>query len=457
MKIFSVQQGTTEWLALRAGIPTASQFDRIITPQGKASGQVEKYLFALLAERMMGHPIIEQISAWMQRGNEMEAEAVDFYESQRELETEPIGFITNDEGTIGASPDRLVGEDGLLEIKVPAEHTHVSYLLKKAVDQAYYPQVQGQLWISGRKWLDILSYHPEMPPALIRVERDEAFIALLIEAVGHFSVLLEEYAADLKKRGWIKEKPQAVPAAPENSPGSPTIETGSFAGPDLAFLDRTEAPPVATVARSDNAYKTFLLLAAWLKFYDRSPDHHYYYKVLLANGVHHANEIRDLRTGRKLVSQLVSMILRVNMVSFGELTAKAQRGERPPASSGPGPTAGSTQTGSVPGATEIAPPASNLPPASKVPAPQEQDSGTVPRASAVSETVEAPAGELFKPAIDQQFEDWKRDLQRLFGGAPRQFTLKLADWSFTSLDDMIANLPARERQGRLEAMRLWCR
>jgi len=56
-----------------------------------------------------------------------------------------------------------------LEIKIPAEHTHVSYLLKKSVDQAYYPQIQGQLWIAERKWVDILSWHPEMPPALIRV------------------------------------------------------------------------------------------------------------------------------------------------------------------------------------------------------------------------------------------------------------------------------------------------
>ena len=209
MKIISCIQGSPEWLALRAGIPTASEFDKILTPGGKASASAEKYLFGLLAERMMGHPRIEAVSTWMQRGNEMEAEAVAFYEAQRDLETVPVGFVTNDAETVGASPDRLVGEDGLLEIKVPSDPVHVSYLLKKAVDQAYYPQVQGQLWITERKWADILSYHPEMPPALIRVERDEEFIKLLSEAVEEFSRLLEEAAADLTARGWIlpAEKP----------------------------------------------------------------------------------------------------------------------------------------------------------------------------------------------------------------------------------------------------------
>lgn len=205
MKIYDCVQGSTEWLYLRSGIPTASCFDQILTPGGKPSKSAERYLFSLLAEKMMGHPCVEFMSAWMERGNLMEAEAVSFYELQRDVETVKVGFITNDQGTIGASPDRLVGDDGLLEIKVPKESTHVSYLLKKAVDQAYYPQVQGQLWVSGRKWSDILSYHPELPPALIHVERDEEFIGLLSAAVLEFSAVLERYALEARERGWIVE------------------------------------------------------------------------------------------------------------------------------------------------------------------------------------------------------------------------------------------------------------
>ncbi len=204
MIIHSVTQGTTEWLALRAGIPTASAFDRIVTPKGKLSTQAEKYMHMLLAERMMQHPVLQVQTHWMGRGQELEGEAVLYYEGVRELDTTIIGFVTNDERTIGASPDRFVGDDGLLELKVPAEHTHVGYLLTRAVDAEYYPQVQGQLWITGRQWLDIMSYHPEMPPAIIRVERDEAYIATLQKAVWEFSVALEEKSAELKERGWIK-------------------------------------------------------------------------------------------------------------------------------------------------------------------------------------------------------------------------------------------------------------
>ena len=213
MRIHECLQGTTEWLNLRCGIPTASEFDKILTPGGKPSKSAEPYMFKLLAERIMGHPCDEHVSTWMNRGSRMEEEAVSFYELQRDIETVPVGFISNDTLTIGASPDRLVGELGLLEIKVPAEHTHVSYLLKRAVDSAYYPQVQGQLWVSGRQWLDILSYHPEMPPALIRVERDEEFIAQLSAAVTAFSNYLEQEAARLVALGWIKAEAPDVPPA----------------------------------------------------------------------------------------------------------------------------------------------------------------------------------------------------------------------------------------------------
>lgn len=158
-------------------------------------------MFSLIAERLMGHPCLEFVSHWMDRGSQMEAEAVNFYEFQRDEKTEKIGFLTNDARTVGSSPDRFVGGDGLLEIKVPKESTHVGYLLKHAVDQAYFPQVQGQLWVSGRRWVDILSYHPEMPPALIRVERDEAYIRLLEAAVSAFSEVLESNYQLLLERG----------------------------------------------------------------------------------------------------------------------------------------------------------------------------------------------------------------------------------------------------------------
>lgn len=195
----NVVQGSTEWLAIRAGIPTASCFDRVITPKGKPSAQAEKYMYKLLAERLIGHPVVEFAGPWAERGKDLEADAAAYYESVRELTLESVGFVTNDAGTVGCSPDRLVGSDGLLELKVPAEHTHVAYLLKRGVDTDYYPQVQGQLWVTGRSWLDIMSFHPQMPAAIVRVERNEDYIDMLSRAVTAFSEDLERAWNDLKK------------------------------------------------------------------------------------------------------------------------------------------------------------------------------------------------------------------------------------------------------------------
>ncbi len=212
MIIHAVQQGSKAWLELRSGIPTASEFDRIVTPKGKLSTSATGYMHALLAERIMGHPRVAAISSWMQRGHDLEAQAVSFYEFQRDVETEVIGFLTNDEGTVGASPDRFVDANGLMEIKVPNEENHVGYLLGAGVDQAYKPQVQGQLWISGREWADTLSFHPEMPPALVRAVRDEEYIALLSAAVTEFSARLEAEWIRIQEEGICKAPQKAAQA-----------------------------------------------------------------------------------------------------------------------------------------------------------------------------------------------------------------------------------------------------
>jgi hypothetical protein len=216
MKIFSTQQGSDEWAWLRAGIPTASNFDKIITAGGAVSKQAEKYLQELLAERMMGHPVDDIKTSWMERGNMVEAEAVAFYEMQRDCDTEKVGFITNDAETWGASPDRLVGKDGLLEIKCPSPSVHVGYLMQSgSAYQEYRVQVQGQLWVAERQWSDILSFHPEMPMALHRIERDEKFIEKMAVLVEAFAGEVEQAAQMAKERGWIgkPEKPRTLTAA----------------------------------------------------------------------------------------------------------------------------------------------------------------------------------------------------------------------------------------------------
>lgn len=205
MIIHDCIQGSKDWLSLRAGIPTASVFSEIVTPGGKLSKSSDRLMYSLLAERVLGQPLTEHVSAWMERGTSFESEAVEYYEFQRDCETEKVGFITNDAGTIGASPDRLAGPKGLVEIKCPSAAIHMSYLLgKTGVDEKYKPQVQGQLWITEREFADAVSYHPHLPFALVRATRDEEFIKLLISAVTYFSDTLEEMALKLKADGIIK-------------------------------------------------------------------------------------------------------------------------------------------------------------------------------------------------------------------------------------------------------------
>lgn len=199
------------------GIPTASNFAKILTPGGKPSRSAESYMFGLLGERMTGEPQVEFTSHWQDRGSEMEAEAVRYFEFTNDCSTEKVGFISNDTHTIGCSPDRLVEEDALLEIKCPSLPVAVSYLLKKAVDSEYYPQVMGNLWLSERKRIHVMSYYPGLPPALITVERDEAFIKLLSVAVTAFSDTLEQLSLDLQERGWIREWPLAAKPKPMDS------------------------------------------------------------------------------------------------------------------------------------------------------------------------------------------------------------------------------------------------
>lgn len=174
-----------EWFLMRLAVPTSSEFHRIVTPGGKISAQAEGYAHTLLAEAMLGRPLESPETQWMVRGQELEDEAIKAYELLAG-ETSLGGFITNDDGTLGCSPDRLVGDDGILEMKVPAPNTHVGYLVSRDFGREKWPQVQGQLLVSGRKWVDLMSYHPELPPIIVRAERDEKYIAILDAALTAF-------------------------------------------------------------------------------------------------------------------------------------------------------------------------------------------------------------------------------------------------------------------------------
>ena len=200
--IHSCPQRSREWFTLRCGIPTASAFDKVLTAGGKPSRQRDQFMNALLAEWMLGYPLEGPETQWMVRGRELEDDAVKAYTFITGRETLEVGFITNSEATFGASPDRLIGDTGLLEIKCPSPAVHVSYLLQnnKLSDSDYGPQLQGELMVSEREWVDIVSYHPEMPPVVVRVVRDEKYIAALRLALELFVSEMLEKREELERR-----------------------------------------------------------------------------------------------------------------------------------------------------------------------------------------------------------------------------------------------------------------
>ncbi len=190
MKIIDCVQGTPAWFAARCGIPSASNFDMLITTKGEPSKQRQKYLYRLAGETITG--IVEEsyTNAVMERGKVMEAEARQLYQLVAGEEVKEIGFCLAD--GYGASPDGLVGKEGLLEIKCPLISTHVSYLLENKLPSEYFIQTQGQLLFTGKKWVDFISYYGSMKPLIVRTFRDEKFIKSL-------RVELELFVNELKE------------------------------------------------------------------------------------------------------------------------------------------------------------------------------------------------------------------------------------------------------------------
>ncbi len=177
MKIIDCIQGTPEWFAARCGIPSASNFDMLITTKGEPSKQRQKYLYRLAGETITGIAEESYTNAAMERGKVMEAEARQLYQLVAGEEVKEVGFCLA-EG-YGASPDGLVGKEGLLEIKCPTMAVHVGYLIDNILPMDYFQQAQGQLLVTDRKWVDFMSYYPGLKPLIIRVVRDEKFIKAL--------------------------------------------------------------------------------------------------------------------------------------------------------------------------------------------------------------------------------------------------------------------------------------
>jgi hypothetical protein len=208
MKTHDVAQGSAEWRALRMGIPTASEFDQLVTPEFKPrTGQMpETFLYQKLVEKLLGYA--PDFSAFaVEQGVILEQEAKPYYELTFDTPIQKVGFCTTDDATIGCSPDGLLGLDGGIEIKCPMPHTHLRYLMDGGLPKDYYAQVHGSMLVTGRPWWIFMSYSRQFAPLVVKVERDERIQTALRAALDAF---LAKFADKLKAVQRMREEDPVI-------------------------------------------------------------------------------------------------------------------------------------------------------------------------------------------------------------------------------------------------------
>lgn len=199
VEIFDVEQGTAEWFAARAGIPTASEFSTVMAKgrDGGASVTRRNYLYRLAGEVLTGEPAPAGYSnEFMARGHELEDEARKLYAFMHDVEPQRVGFLRN--GSKGCSPDSLIGADAGLEIKVAIPAVQIERLQRGTLPTEHVAQVQGSMWVAERATWEFVSYCPKLPPLIVTVPRDEAYIANLAKAVDAFNEELENIVASIR-------------------------------------------------------------------------------------------------------------------------------------------------------------------------------------------------------------------------------------------------------------------
>lgn len=201
MIIIDCEQGSEEWRKVKLGIPSASNFSKIIAKKGAEWVQSKSrtlYMRKLAAERITGVSEEGYTNAAIEAGNDTEAEARAYYALIRGISVQQVGFCFEDGKKYGCSPDGLVGEVGGLEIKCGIGSTQITRLIEGVLPSEYFHQVQGSLLVTGRKWWDFIAYHPKIKPIVIRVERDEVFIDALRFELKLFCAELDKLTERIK-------------------------------------------------------------------------------------------------------------------------------------------------------------------------------------------------------------------------------------------------------------------
>lgn len=198
MKIIrDIEQGSKEWLDLRLGKITASRVSDIMTngKGGKPSKTSESYMIELISEILTGSQADFYVNNAIAWGNECEPQARAMYELENDIDVEEVAFIQRD-NFVGVSPDGLVGESGLLEIKCPTSKKQIERALSDCYHAEYKAQIQMQLWVSGREWCDFVSFDPRVNGKASylqeRVYRDEDYITDMKNRIDVFVESMQE-------------------------------------------------------------------------------------------------------------------------------------------------------------------------------------------------------------------------------------------------------------------------
>jgi len=202
MIVHDIPQRSDEWYRLRAGMPTASEFSSIVTSTGAESKSRQKYAYQLAAEKYaMGTCGTWGGNVHLERGRFLEEDALRAYAFVEGVEVVPCGFVTDDDVTHGCSPDGLVGNDGMAEVKCLKAENHISTLLywrkNGRCPTDYVQQTQGQMMICGRSWCDLIFYHPNLPMFVIRQTPDAEVVAGLRDGISKIIVERDEVVSTL--------------------------------------------------------------------------------------------------------------------------------------------------------------------------------------------------------------------------------------------------------------------
>lgn len=202
VEIFEFDQGSSQWFAIRAGLPTSSEFSTILAKgrDGGVSVTRRKYMLRLAGEILTGEPEQTYSNGFMERGKEWEPEARNLYAFMQGVEPRQVGFVRN--GKKGCSPDSLIEADGALEIKSALPSVLLDLFERDTFPAEHKAQCQGALWVTEREWIDIVVYHPKLPLYRKRAVRDEPYIAELSAAVDKFN---DELAALVERMRRVSE------------------------------------------------------------------------------------------------------------------------------------------------------------------------------------------------------------------------------------------------------------